>query len=92
MVEGVTKGYQKVLEIQGVGYKAETKPFGVNLIVATRTRCRIKAPEGIKITVENNTVVKIEGADKEKVGQVAAEIRAGAPAGALQGQGHPLPG
>ena len=69
MVEGVTKGYQKTLEIQGVGYKAEAKPYGVNLDRrATRTRCTFKAPEGIKITVENNTVVKIEGADKELVG------------------------
>jgi large subunit ribosomal protein L6 len=75
MVEGVTKGYQKVLEIQGVGYKAEMKPFGVNLIVGYSHQVPFKAPEGIKITVENNTVVKIEGADKEKVGQVAAEIR-----------------
>ena len=75
MVEGVTKGFQKVLEIQGVGYKAEMKPFGVNLIVGYSHQVPFKAPEGIKITVENNTVVKIEGADKEKVGQVAAEIR-----------------
>ena len=75
MVEGVIKGYQKVLEIQGVGYKAEIKPFGVNLIVGYSHQVQYKAPKGIKISVENNTVVKIEGADKEKVGQVAAEIR-----------------
>jgi large subunit ribosomal protein L6 len=75
MVEGVTKGYAKVLEIQGVGYKAETKPYGVNLIVGYSHQVPFKAPAGIKITVENNTVVRIEGADKEKVGQVAAEIR-----------------
>ena len=91
MVEGVTKGYQKELEIQGVGYKAEMKPYGVNLIVGYSHPVPYKAPEGIKITVENNTVV-IEGADKEKVGQVAAEIRVGAPARAVQGQGHPVPG
>jgi large subunit ribosomal protein L6 len=75
MVEGVTKGYAKVLEIQGVGYKAETKPYGVNLIVGYSHQVPFQAPKGIKITVENNTVVRIEGADKEKVGQVAAEIR-----------------
>jgi len=75
MVEGVTKGYQKVLEIQGVGYKAEAKPYGVNLIVGYSHPVKYEAPKGIKISVENNTVVKIEGADKEKVGQVAAEIR-----------------
>jgi large subunit ribosomal protein L6 len=75
MVEGVTKGYSKVLEIQGVGYKAENKPYGVNLIVGYSHQVPFQAPKGIKITVENNTVVRIEGADKEKVGQVAAEIR-----------------
>ena len=92
MVEGVTAGYQKVLELQGVGYKAEVKPFGINLIVGLSHQVPFKAPEGIKITVENNTVVRIQGASKELVGQVAAEIRVGPAARALQGQGHPLPG
>ena len=75
MVDGVSKGFSKTLEIQGVGYKAEAKPYGVNLIVGYSHPVKYEAPKGIKISVENNTVVKIEGADKEKVGQVAAEIR-----------------
>ena len=87
MVEGVTKGYQKVLEIQGVGYKAETKPFGVNLIVGYSHQVPFHAPAGIKISVENNTVVKIEGADKQKVGQVAAEIRLVRPPEPYKGKG-----
>jgi large subunit ribosomal protein L6 len=75
MVEGVSKGFMKVLEIQGVGYKAEPKPYGVDLIVGYSHRVPYQAPKGIKITVENNVIVRIEGADKEKVGQVAAELR-----------------
>ncbi len=75
MVDGVAKGFQKVLEIQGVGYKAEPKPFGLQLALGFSHPVQYKAPAGIKFTVDNNTVVKIEGADKEMVGQVAAEIR-----------------
>ncbi len=87
MVEGVTKGFVRTLEIQGVGYKAEMKPFGVNLIVGYSHQVPYKAPEGIKITVENNTVVKIEGADKEIVGQVASELRAVRPPEPYKGKG-----
>ena len=76
MIDGVSKGFTKTLEIQGVGYKAEAKPYGVNLIVGYSHPVKYEAPKGIKISVENNTTVKIEGADKEKVGQVAAELRA----------------
>src|SRR4051812_47752504 len=64
MVDGVSKGYQKVLEIQGVGYKAEPKPYGLNLIVGFSLQVKYEAPKGIKLTVENNTVVKVDGADK----------------------------
>jgi len=87
MVDGVSKGFSKTLEIQGVGYKAETKPYGVNLIVGFSHPVKYEAPKGIKISVENNTVVKIEGADKEKVGQVAAELRAVRPPEPYKGKG-----
>ena len=87
MVEGVTKGFVKTLEIQGVGYKAEAKPYGVNLIVGFSHPVKYEAPKGIKITVENNTVVKIEGADKEIVGQVAAELRSVRPPEPYKGKG-----
>ncbi|HEX3273611.1 MAG TPA: 50S ribosomal protein L6 [Gemmatimonadales bacterium] len=87
MVEGVTKGFVKTLEIQGVGYKAEPKPYGVNLIVGYSHPVKYEAPKGIKITVENNTVVKIEGADKEIVGQVAAELRSVRPPEPYKGKG-----
>ena len=83
----MTKGYQKVLEIQGVGYKAEAKPYGVNLIVGYSHPVKYEAPKGIKITVDNNTMVKIEGADKELVGQVAAELRSVRPPEPYKGKG-----
>jgi large subunit ribosomal protein L6 len=87
MVDGVSKGFTKTLEIQGVGYKAEAKPYGVNLVVGFSHPVKYQAPKGIKISVENNTVVKIEGADKEIVGQVAAELRAVRPPEPYKGKG-----
>ena len=87
MVDGVSKGFAKTLEIQGVGYKAEAKPYGVNLIVGYSHPVKYEAPKGIKISVENNTTVKIEGADKEAVGQVAAELRAVRPPEPYKGKG-----
>lgn len=87
MVEGVDKGFRKTLEIQGVGYKAETRPYGVNLVVGYSHPVEFRAPDGVKISVENNTVVRIEGADKEKVGQVAAEIRLVRPPEPYKGKG-----
>ena len=87
MVEGVSKGFSKTLEIQGVGYKAEAKPYGVNLIVGYSHPVKYEAPKGIKISVENNTVVRIEGADKEVVGQVAAELRSVRPPEPYKGKG-----
>ena len=87
MVEGVSKGFSKTLEIQGVGYKAEAKPYGVNLIVGYSHPVKYEAPKGIKISVENNTVVKIEGADKEVVGPVAAELRSVRPPEPYLGKG-----
>ncbi|MGH7535945.1 MAG: 50S ribosomal protein L6 [Gemmatimonadales bacterium] len=87
MMEGVSKGFTRTLEIQGVGYKAEAKPYGVNLIVGFSHPVKYEAPKGIKISVENNTVVKIEGPDKEIVGQVAAELRAVRPPEPYKGKG-----
>ena len=87
MVDGVSKGFSKTLEIQGVGYKAEAKPYGVNLVVGYSHPVKYEAPKGIKISVDNNVVVKIEGADKELVGQVAAELRAVRPPEPYKGKG-----
>lgn len=87
MVEGVTKGFQKALEIQGVGYKAEPKGAEIQLLVGFSHPVRYKPPVGIKIAIENNTLVKIEGVDKELVGQVAAEIRSVRPPEPYKGKG-----
>jgi large subunit ribosomal protein L6 len=87
MVDGVTKGFAKALEIQGVGYKAEVKPFGVQLVVGYSHPVPYHAPKGIKITVDNNVMLKIEGIDKELVGQVAAELRNVRPPEPYKGKG-----
>ncbi len=87
MVDGVATGFSRTLEIQGVGYKAEPRPYGVNLVVGFSHPVAYKAPAGIKITVDNNTVVRIDGADKELVGQVAAELRAVRPPEPYKGKG-----
>ncbi len=87
MVDGVTKGFSKSLEIQGVGYKAEPKPFGVQVTVGFSHPVPYHAPKGIKISVESNVVMKVEGVDKELVGQVAAELRAIRPPEPYKGKG-----
>jgi large subunit ribosomal protein L6 len=87
MVEGVTKGYVKQLEITGVGFKAEPKPFGLQLALGYSHQIQYKAPAGIKLTAPQPTQVIIEGADKEKVGQVAAEIRSLRPPEPYKGKG-----
>jgi large subunit ribosomal protein L6 len=87
MVEGVTKGYAKQLEIQGVGFKAEPKPYGLLLSLGYSHTIEYKAPAGIKLTAPQPTQVNIEGADKETVGQVAAEIRLLRPPEPYKGKG-----
>jgi large subunit ribosomal protein L6 len=87
MVDGVSKGFSKSLEIQGVGYKAEVKPYGINLIVGYSHPVKYEEPKGIKISVDNNVMLKVEGADKELVGQVAAEIRQVRPPEPYKGKG-----
>lgn len=75
MVDGVTKGFVKTLEITGVGYKAEVKPYGALLSLGYSHQIEYQAPAGVKISAPNPTTVVIEGMSKELVGQVAAEIR-----------------
>ena len=87
MVEGVTKGYQKELQITGVGYKAEVRPYGLQLALGYSHQIQFKAPAGIKLTAPQPTQVFIDGADKEKVGQVAAEIRSLRPPEPYKGKG-----
>ena len=87
MVEGVTKGFTKQLEITGVGYKAEVRPYGLQLALGFSHPIEYKAPAGIKLTAPQPTQIMIEGADKEMVGQVAAEIRSLRPPEPYKGKG-----
>lgn len=86
MVQGVTKGYEKKLEIEGVGYKAALDGNDLVLQVGFTHPVRIKATEGIKILVEKN-VISVSGIDKEVVGQVAANIRKVKPPEPYKGKG-----
>lgn len=87
MVEGVTKGFQKTLEIVGVGYKAEARAYGLQLSLGFSHQVEFHAPEGIKLTAPNPTTVVVDGANKEVVGQVAAEIRSLRPPEPYKGKG-----
>lgn len=86
MVEGVVKGYEKRLEIQGVGYKANLEGEDLVLLVGFSHPVKIKKPEGITFSVEKNIVV-VSGVDKELVGQLAAKIRAVKPPEPYKGKG-----
>jgi large subunit ribosomal protein L6 len=87
MVEGVTTGFTRILEIVGVGYRAETKPFGLTLQLGYSHPIEYKAPEGITLRAVSPTVVEVSGTNKEVVGQVAAEIRSLRPPEPYKGKG-----
>lgn len=76
MVEGVSKGYEKKLEINGVGYKAELNGDTLTMSVGYSHPIEYKLPKGIDAEVEKQTVVTVKGIDKQLVGQVAAQLRA----------------
>ena len=75
MVEGVTKGFRKSLEIQGVGYRAAKAGEKLNLSLGYSHPIVFEAPTGISFTVEGTTKIHVDGIDKQRVGQTAAEIR-----------------
>ncbi|MEO6525930.1 MAG: 50S ribosomal protein L6 [Gemmatimonadaceae bacterium] len=87
MVEGVTKGFKKNLELVGVGYKAEVRPYGLQLALGYSHAIEYKAPVGIKLSAPVPTQILVEGANKEVVGQVAAEIRSLRPPEPYKGKG-----
>ena len=76
MVEGVTTGYEKKLEIQGVGYLAAMQKDVLQLRVGFANEVHKKIPAGLTVTCPDQTHIVIKGADKQKVGQFAAEVRA----------------
>ncbi len=75
MVEGVTNGYSKALEIVGTGYRATQKGKGVELALGYSHTITVEPPEGIEIAVPSQTKIVVSGIDKQQVGEVAANIR-----------------
>ena len=87
MVRGVSEGFIKKLEIQGVGFKAIVQGKNVNLNLGYPHPIQYPIPDQIKVTVEENTKITIEGPDRQVVGQVAAEIRGFYPPEPYKGKG-----
>jgi large subunit ribosomal protein L6 len=87
MIKGASEGFVKDLEIQGVGFKANLKGKVLDLALGYSHAILFDIPEGIKITVTDQTKVKIEGADKQLVGKVTAEIRSFYPPEPYKGKG-----
>lgn len=87
MVKGVSVGYAKELEIQGVGFKANLKGKQLDLALGYSHPILMDIPDGIKVTVTDQTKLKVEGADKQLVGAVTAEIRSYYPPEPYKGKG-----
>jgi len=87
MVVGVTEGFQKKLELQGVGYRAKAQGKSVNLTVGYSHPIDYKLPDGVSAETPTQTEIVISGADKQLVGQVAAELREFRPPEPYKGKG-----
>ena len=87
MVSGVSSGFSKRLEIEGVGYRADVKGKVLNLLIGFSHLVKMDIPEGLKVSVEGNTKLQIEGADKQLVGQFAADVRSLRPPEPYKGKG-----
>ncbi len=87
MITGVTKGYEKKLELQGVGYRAAVQGKVLNLTLGFSHPVNYAVPEGITIETPTQTEILIKGIDRQKVGQVAAEIRDVRPPEPYKGKG-----
>ena len=87
MVEGVTKGFEKRLELQGVGYRAAMQGADLRLDLGYSHPVVIKAPQGITLEVPTPTEVVVKGVDKQQVGQISAEIRKVRPPEPYKGKG-----
>jgi large subunit ribosomal protein L6 len=87
MVEGVSQGFEKKLQIQGVGYRAQAQGSKLTLFVGYSKPVEMTMPKEINVAVNNNTEVLISGIDKELVGNIAAKIRAVRPPEVYKGKG-----
>ncbi|MBD3249987.1 MAG: 50S ribosomal protein L6 [Candidatus Pacebacteria bacterium] len=86
-IQGVTDGYQKVLKLVGTGYRAKQKGAGLELAVGYSHPVEVGVVEGVKLELEGDDTIKVTGIDKQKVGQVAADIRAIRPPEPYKGKG-----
>jgi large subunit ribosomal protein L6 len=87
MVRGVVEPFKKELEIQGVGYRAEMSGKKLNLLLGFSHPVEMLVPDGISVSVERNVIVRIEGIDRQRVGQFAANIRRLRPPEPYKGKG-----
>jgi large subunit ribosomal protein L6 len=87
MVEGVSQGFVKELEIQGVGFRAAVKGKELDLNLGYSHPVAHPIPDGLSVSVEENTKIKVEGIDKQQVGQFAADVRAYYPPEPYKGKG-----
>ena len=87
MIQGVNEGYVKDLEIQGVGFRAAVKGKAIDLSLGKSHPILHPIPEGLTVTVADNTKIKVEGVDKQLVGQFAAEVRSYYPPEPYKGKG-----
>jgi large subunit ribosomal protein L6 len=87
MVQGVTEGYEKRLEIQGVGYRAQLRGKSLELSLGFSHPVSVEAPEGIEFEVPQPTEIVVRGNDKQQVGQIAADIRKHRPPEPYKGKG-----
>ena len=87
MVAGVSEGFEKILEIHGVGYKAEQKGKQLVLSVGFSHTVPMDPPDGVEFALDSPTVIRVRGIDKEKVGQIAAEVRKVRPPEPYKGKG-----
>jgi len=87
MVVGVSAGFSKRLEIEGVGYRADVRGKVLNLLLGFSHPVAMDIPEGLRVAVEGNTNLSIEGADKQMVGQFAADVRSLRPPEPYKGKG-----
>jgi len=86
-ITGTSKGYEKILELSGVGFRATLKDKQLNLQLGFSHDINFDIPEGIKITVEKQTIIKVSGFDKQQVGMIASQIKSIRPPEPYKGKG-----
>jgi large subunit ribosomal protein L6 len=87
MVVGVSEGYERTLEMVGVGYRAQQNGQGITLSVMKSHSVEIESVEGVELEVEGTTLIHVRGIDKQLVGRIAADIRKARPPNAYTGKG-----